>query len=208
MVNNYWSLKETRKAISGILNELNPENASILNAGCGPKNPEYVEALHSSNTVFSFDLSSAVLMDNSLNSKKKSFMVQAEGESLPFKKESFDLVLCSEVLEHSFLPEKMLGECARVLKPGGRLVFSTPNSFGERLSWGWQFLAKGKIDRCGHGRLFSGRGLRKLVEKDFLVEMHFTTPYFKFNNSVYGKLNSFLASRGFGRTQILVGVKK
>ena len=38
----------------------------------------------------------------------------------------FDAVLCSEVIEHASEPELLLCEIARVLKPGGRLVLTTP----------------------------------------------------------------------------------
>jgi len=40
--------------------------------------------------------------------------------------ESFDLVLCTEVLEHSKYPENILTEIHRVLKPGGKLILTTP----------------------------------------------------------------------------------
>lgn len=40
---------------------------------------------------------------------------------------SFDLVTCMEVLEHVPDPAQVIAACARVLKPGGRAVFSTIN---------------------------------------------------------------------------------
>ena len=53
-------------------------------------------------------------------------VADAEG-GLPFKDGSFDLVICSEVLEHLFSPERALDEIRRVLKPTGRLIVSVPN---------------------------------------------------------------------------------
>lgn len=38
---------------------------------------------------------------------------------------SFDVVLCTEVLEHLHTPEKAMAELLRVLKPGGLLLLST-----------------------------------------------------------------------------------
>jgi SAM-dependent methyltransferase len=38
----------------------------------------------------------------------------------------FDRVVCAEVIEHASEPEALLLDIARVLKPGGRLVVTTP----------------------------------------------------------------------------------
>lgn len=50
----------------------------------------------------------------------------AKAESLPFAEESYDRVLCTEVLEHCADPCAALREMARVLKPGGRVFLTTP----------------------------------------------------------------------------------
>ncbi|NLS76196.1 MAG: class I SAM-dependent methyltransferase [Chloroflexi bacterium] len=50
-------------------------------------------------------------------------------ENLPFRAESFDLILCYVVLEHVARPERAFAEFARVLKPGGTLVFKTPAAY-------------------------------------------------------------------------------
>jgi SAM-dependent methyltransferase len=50
-------------------------------------------------------------------------------DPLPFPDSSFDVVLFTEVLEHfERHPEPALRECRRVLRPGGCLVLTTPNS--------------------------------------------------------------------------------
>lgn len=54
---------------------------------------------------------------------------QAVGASLtelPFADESFDTILCTEVLEHIDDDERAAKELARVLRPGGAMVMSVP----------------------------------------------------------------------------------
>jgi SAM-dependent methyltransferase len=51
----------------------------------------------------------------------------ASSEWLPFESGSIDVVIASWVLEHLSRPVITLGEIARVLRPGGRFFFLTPN---------------------------------------------------------------------------------
>jgi SAM-dependent methyltransferase len=52
--------------------------------------------------------------------------VQADGTELPFRSESFELVLSHSVIEHVDSAERYLAECHRVLRPGGVLFLQTP----------------------------------------------------------------------------------
>jgi SAM-dependent methyltransferase len=51
--------------------------------------------------------------------------------ALPFADNTFDAVLCIQVLEHVPEPLSVLREIARVLKPGGRLFLSAPQSWAQ-----------------------------------------------------------------------------
>jgi len=63
--------------------------------------------------------------------------LNVEKDRFPFADESFDLVLCTEVLEHLIQsPASMLYEINRVLKRGGLLILTTPNGLF------WQFIYK------------------------------------------------------------------
>lgn len=42
------------------------------------------------------------------------------------KNDSFDTVLCTDVLEHIYRPELLFSEMARVLKPNGHLILAVP----------------------------------------------------------------------------------
>lgn len=60
-------------------------------------------------------------------------------EALPFADSMFDLVFSTEVLEHVQSPENFFKSAARVLKPGGELIITTPSGpmccFWESLAW-------------------------------------------------------------------------
>ena len=61
--------------------------------------------------------------------------VQADAESLPFRDESFDLVLGHAVLHHLPDLDRAFAEIRRVLRPGGRILFAGEPSFlGDRIA--------------------------------------------------------------------------
>ena len=49
------------------------------------------------------------------------------GESLPFRSNSFDKVICKGALDHFLSPDKTMEEIARVLKPGGEAIIAIAN---------------------------------------------------------------------------------
>ncbi len=84
-------------------------------------------------------------------------------EEAKFATNTFDVVRMNHVIEHLPDPIRTLHECARVLRPGGRLLISTPNaeSLGHRIfRKDWLHL-----DPARHLWLFSARSLRVAVER-------------------------------------------
>jgi SAM-dependent methyltransferase len=66
----------------------------------------------------------------------------ADGEALPFRDNSFDFVFAHGVVQYTANPRRLVEECRRVLKPGGRALFQVYN----RISW---LNALGKLMRVG-----------------------------------------------------------
>lgn len=67
--------------------------------------------------------------------------VVARGEDLPFREESFDVAICTQVLEHLADPGAMLSNTCRVLKKEGLLFLSTHGIWPEKHEkidyWRW-----------------------------------------------------------------------
>ena len=58
-------------------------------------------------------------------------LLVADGERLPFLDERYDLVYAHGVVQYTAHPQRLVDECRRVLKPGGRAIFQVYN----RVSW-------------------------------------------------------------------------
>ncbi|ONI84472.1 hypothetical protein ALI144C_15095 [Actinosynnema sp. ALI-1.44] len=54
------------------------------------------------------------------------------GGPLPLRSACLDGILAGEIIEHLYDPARLLRECARVLRPGGILVVTTPNLAGAQ----------------------------------------------------------------------------
>ena len=72
---------------------------------------------------------SRLAADARLQFRDQASFVAARGQQLPFLDESFEAVLCMNALHHLPSFGEALGEIHRVLKQGGRAVFSEPGSY-------------------------------------------------------------------------------
>ncbi len=82
---------------------------------------------------------------------------------LPYKNGRFDLVICSEVLEHIENYLEALDEIVRVLKPGCNLVISVPRYWPERVCWALS--SAYATTEGGHVRIFKLAQLIKDLQK-------------------------------------------
>jgi SAM-dependent methyltransferase len=67
--------------------------------------------------------------------------VDLNQDALPFPDQSFDVITCTEVLEHVENFRRVVREIARVAKPGALVLISTPNVLNLRSRW--YFLTRG-----------------------------------------------------------------
>ena len=71
--------------------------------------------------------------------------IACDASNMPIDDGSYDLVLCTEVLEHCEDPQAIVNECRRVLKPGGMLIVTVPAIFPQHgyPADNWRFMPDG-----------------------------------------------------------------
>lgn len=104
----------------------------------------------------------------SISNTKTNFL-SGSAYSLPFSDDSFDLVVCSEVLEHLHDYKDAIKEINRVLKPGGQFLASVPAEFPEKICW---LLSEAYQNQPGgHLRIFKKNELiKEIAEHNFTFE--------------------------------------
>jgi SAM-dependent methyltransferase len=106
--------------------------ASLLDAGCGDGRYFHVIAPNPpAERLVGCDISERILATARETAAAVGLspeLVRANVESLPFGDGSFDLVLCTQVLEHLLGPADGVRELARVLRPGGTLILSADHA--------------------------------------------------------------------------------
>lgn len=162
----HWSLsgffaEKYRRPLDFFLDRVRPEDR-VLDVGCGDGRMVHFLAGRSGH-VFGVDVQERPLkMARLLLEGDAGVELQAyDGKRLPFEDASFDLVTCFDVIEH--VPVEAVGafviELRRVMKPGGRLVLTTPN-VRELRGRIWGHKVNGK-----HYQEFTVSGLREALEK-------------------------------------------
>jgi len=128
----YWSESgaqytgHTTPSYERLLASLVTPDSSCLDVGCGDGLRSGVWLNQHAGTYVGVDISSRAVeaARNKLNIDAR---VISDATSLPFEDETFDLIVCIEVLEHLFEPQLAATEMRRVLRPGGILVVQVPN---------------------------------------------------------------------------------
>lgn len=147
---------------------INPEG-TMLDLGCG-------EGRHIFGVMEKFPDLKCIGLDPHIESLDKAFeglkflesisntktnFLSGSAYSLPFSDDSFDLVVCSEVLEHLHDYKDAIKEINRVLKPGGQFLASVPAEFPEKICW---LLSEAYQNQPGgHLRIFKKNELIKEV---------------------------------------------
>ncbi len=119
-----------------ILKHIGQWNGSMLDVGC---NRGMYMAFYTGGRAYGIDLSVDAMKEARKREKSNPhpiYCMVGDAQNLDFiKSESFDHVLCSEVIEHVYDPGNVLDGIVRVLKPGGTVLITTPNYTKEKPEW-------------------------------------------------------------------------
>ena len=105
-----------REIFSFLESNSNFLSGKLLDFGCGSK--PYEKLFKNSNNYVGVEVSG-----NKENLKSD---IYYNGIALPFADNTFDSILCTEVLEHVEQLDDVMIELYRVLKPGGRMIVTSP----------------------------------------------------------------------------------
>lgn len=160
---------------------------ALLNVGCSDGTFERMLSARFRRIV-GVDINPAEIEAAKANAPKNASFVVADAQKLPFDSGAFDVVVCSEVLEHIENDLKAVDEMLRVLKQGGRLVLTVPQKnypfTYDPVNAVLEFLAGRHLPLgvWGYGdeRVYTEASIRALLEKAGfkLKKMRFLSHYF------------------------------
>ncbi|MCK5037739.1 MAG: methyltransferase domain-containing protein [Thermoplasmata archaeon] len=107
------------------------EKVKILEVGCGKGDlTEKLAGMFSD--TFALDISTTGVANTLDRTKGKVNLVITDATRLPFKSNFFDIIICSEVIEHIPEKKKVILEFNRIMCKGGALILTTPNPYSIR----------------------------------------------------------------------------
>lgn len=136
-----------------------------LDLGCsaGLYTRNMASRLDEGGDIVGIDISPSMLKEAARKSRRSGVhtsYARADAENLPFADDSFDGAVCGGSLNEFGDPARVLGETARVLKPGGRIaimgILKAETSWGRRLQ---NFLSTGGV------QFFEPEEIARLLEE-------------------------------------------
>ena len=142
---------------------------------------------------FPFDLSDHNLKRIKEKSTGKTYPVNGDAFDLPFKDESVDLIMMSEIVEHLANPLDALEEAGRVLETNGKLIVSVP--YKEKISYQICIHCNKPTPTHAHLHSFTVDNFKELLKKAGLNPIKISKNLNKVTNRLH--INYYLRSLPF-----------
>jgi ubiquinone/menaquinone biosynthesis C-methylase UbiE len=182
----------TRGSLNYFLEQKIPKSSSVLDIGCHAGTLVNSIWLEGYRSISGIDNNSA-----SISKGKQKYqdiadrLIHYNGDKLPYENNQFDVVTMFDVLEHiEDIHNYLAHEVRRILKPGGRLIFQTPNRI---TNIPWEILSHKSLTyyRNYHVSLQTYSSLSQLLESTGFVEVtiekqDLRVPYY------VGQLNKYI----------------
>ncbi len=166
------------------LKEIDKQNIKILDIGCGPKHFFYHFLLKSGIDVQKYTGIDPLMIIKESKSIKVDLLNTHFDVSLPIKSESVDYAVALAVLEHVDNPKHLILEMFRVVKPGGKVLLTTPTPFAkyilEFLAYKLNLISKREI--MEHKNYFNKRTLFELLKDTKGIKVYHNCFEFGLNN--------------------------
>jgi SAM-dependent methyltransferase len=114
--------KDIKREIGGFAETMEP-GKEVLDIGCGLRPYENFFSKHKYTGI---DVEASGRKETDKKPDK-----YYDGLNIPYPDSSFDVAICTEVLEHCIDPDKLLFEIHRILRKDGQLFFTMPFIWGE-----------------------------------------------------------------------------
>jgi ubiquinone/menaquinone biosynthesis C-methylase UbiE len=142
----------------------------VLDVGSGPGHYARLSQTRGARLAVSLDLASAMVRAAAAP------RLRADAEALPFAHAAFDVVVAALVLSHTAHPERLVGEMARVLRPGGVGVLSDLHPVAGELGWDRTFAGEGGATLRAPSPPLQASRLREILEEAGLVAEDWQEP--------------------------------
>ena len=163
------STKIYRNAGNDFVLQLVPDAAqSVLDIGCGAG--DNARRLHRQDRVID-GITLSEMEAESARQYCRNVLLHNLEDGLPSELDkSYDVILCSHVIEHICFPEKLLKDAKRVLNVNGFLIVALPNIFWWKtriplIIGRFEYMPSGIMDET-HFRWYSFRSAQKLLVKN------------------------------------------
>jgi len=147
------------------LYKLIPKNKKVLEVGCNTGNLGHSLILKKNCKVYGLDYSKKAI-DIAKTRLTKAIVFDLETYKIPFEKETFDIIIFGDVLEHIRYPEIILTKFKKLLKKDGLVIASIPNVANINIRWNlfwgnWNYKSWVVLDHT-HMRFFTKKTIKQL----------------------------------------------